>query len=64
VSFLGGPEDAPVTGRAIDWNPDNLMKLGKGVARMRTIEDGYRRANLQGSGTAQKQRRAKLVDDG
>jgi TraM recognition site of TraD and TraG len=40
VSFRIGPEDAPIIGKAIDWNPDNLMELGRGVARMRTIENG------------------------
>lgn len=40
ISFRVGANDAPIIGKAIDWNPDNLMELGLGQARCRTLVNG------------------------
>ena len=40
VSFRVGANDAPIIGRAINWNPDDLLDLPLGRARIRTLIDG------------------------
>ena len=40
VAFRIGPNDAPIIGKALPWNPSNLQGLERGVARVRTLVDG------------------------
>jgi hypothetical protein len=40
VSFRLGPNDAPIIGKALDWNPQDLQSLGLGQARWRTLFRG------------------------
>jgi hypothetical protein len=40
ISFRVGAEDAPIIGKAIDWNPNDLQNLGIGKARFVTLFHG------------------------
>jgi hypothetical protein len=40
ISFRVGPNDAPIIGKAINHNSQNLQELGLGQARMRTLFNG------------------------
>jgi hypothetical protein len=48
ISFRIGAEDAPIIGRALDWNPHDLQDLPIGRARYTALINGQRSGALTG----------------